>query len=514
MTFFTSSRRRSRWGFQATMTGMLIAMACVVAQPMLPAEMATTRTSTIWVAAAALMLSLTVLVGMRRLVRRRLDAAERAARVKLQLLQRDELTDALARRFFLDGLRNRLRHPAATPHCLLLVDLDHFKSLNDAFGHKVGDLALVHLVQLAHAVFPAALVGRLGGDEFAILVESPADEAFFQNVQLFLSRLREPCVMSGRQLRLSASLGVACFPEHSTSAEELRALADLALYESKNAGRGRLTMFDTEMLRHQRQRRFIERELRAAILLDQLAVQYQPILDIDQKVVAVEALVRWNHPIRGWIPPGEFVPIAEESTLIDLLGEWVMRRVCLDASQFGGIMIAINVSAAQLRRDDVVSTLRAVIDETGVDCSRLCIEITETFAGSASAEVIQRIKAIREMGLRVSLDDFGTGNCGFSYLQRLPIDLIKIDRSYIQQMQSDELSRALTTALAQIGRAIDLRVLAEGVETEEHFALARAAGCTLFQGFHFSRPGNVEDIAPLVRGLPVRGPAAFSTANL
>jgi EAL domain-containing protein (putative c-di-GMP-specific phosphodiesterase class I) len=274
-------------------------------------------------------------------------------------------------------------------------------------------------------------------------------------------------------------------------------LADLALYESKAAGRGRVTVFDEEMLSEKRYRRLVERELRAAVYLGELELHYQPIVNADSSPYALEGLIRWRHSVRGLIAPAEFIPIAERSTLIDMLGEWVFRRACADIGHFQGRRISVNVSGEQLKRDEIVTMCDRVLRETGRSAAQFVIEITETVATAATPEILRRLEALRGLGFHIALDDFGTGHCGFNYLKTLPIDSIKIDRSYIRSLAHDQVAQIFVSALAQIARIQNVGIVAEGVETAEEFALAKAAGCNRFQGYFFGRPVPRDKIGAL-----------------
>ncbi|EKF18033.1 putative bifunctional diguanylate cyclase/phosphodiesterase [Nitratireductor pacificus] len=426
---------------------------------------------------------------LRRNVIHRLRHAARVEAERHKLTETDLLTGALTRGRFLDELTTSigsLTRPRRV--MLLLVDVDHFKQLNDGFGHQFGDEALAHLVACARHCFPDCTIGRLGGDEFAILMYGNDLARCRTRAGKLLDMLQRGRSREGHQVPLSASIGIAIAPQHASSAKELPLLADLALYESKGAGRGRVTVFDPEMLSEKRQRRFMERELRAAIYLNELELHYQPVINADRTRFAVEGLVRWRHPARGMISPGEFVPVAERSSLIDLLGEWVFRRACLDIGQFADCRVSINISGEQLKRDGVVQMLARVLEETGCQAERFILEITETVATAATPEVIGRIEKLRAMGFHVALDDFGTGHCGFNYIKTLPIDSIKIDRSYIRNLGDDRIAQVFVSALTQIARIQGLTIVAEGIETEMEFELARAAGCNRFQGYLLGRP--------------------------
>ncbi len=439
--------------------------------------------------AVLLVLSILLILWIRHRLRCEVEAAQLAAARQVALLQVDPLTGAMTRRTFMAALKSATRPMQDSEPCTLaLLDVDHFKSLNDGFGHNVGDFALTHLVEVARQTLPGALIGRLGGDEFAVLLQGCDETQSLAMMDEFLTALKTPTFAASRQLNLSASIGLVTAPRQTTFFEEMILLADLALYESKRRGRGRATVFDPDMLRIKRNRRMIERDLRAAIMLDELDIHYQPITDAQQTILGVEALVRWKHPIRGMIPPAEFIPVAEEGALIDMLGEWVLRRACLDLEGLPGRFVSVNVSPSQLRRNDLVEVVKAVLRDSGVAPHQLVLEITENVSLLSIPEVLGRIQSLRTMGIVIALDDFGTGHCTFNYLRSLPVDIVKIDRSYVSRLADDPVSRVFVSAVLEIARALRLSVVAEGIETEEEFSLSRAAGCTRFQGYLLGRP--------------------------
>lgn len=420
---------------------------------------------------------------------------ERGKRERSAMMTEDEITGALTRRVFLSACEDEMRRIGKDRvYGLFAVDMDYLKLLNDSLGHTTGDFALRHLVKVIRRTFSGAIVGRLGGDEFGIFtpVAGPAEaEALCRRC---LDGLQLTEFFEGRPMSLSASIGIAISPVHTRFFSELMHCADLALYESKRNGRGQATLFNEEMLRDRQHQRFVERELRAAILLDELSLVYQPIVNIEGTIACYEALVRWNHPVRGQIPPADFIPIAEQSLLIDLLGEWVMRHALADAADFGDRLVAVNVSPSQLKRDDVVDMVRRVLVSTGIAPGRVVLEMTESVAMTATPDVLRRFEALREMGLSLSLDDFGTGYCGFGYLRTFPVETIKIDRSYIKRLGNADADNVVVAALASVARAMTLEVVAEGIETEEQLELAKAAGCQLFQGYHIARPMKKADL--------------------
>ena len=439
-----------------------------------------------------------VLFGRLRAQSGREEERRRAAELSADL-RRDQTTGLLARRFFMEELGARIRRVRVEGPTigrglsLLLIDLDNFKALNDGFGHKAGDEALAALSERLRQIFPHSCLGRIGGDEFAVSVDVEEPDEVLALAEALLASLVEPVILNGQQVRLGCSVGIAVAPRHASFAADLLALADLALYESKRAGRGRATLFDEELLKEERHLRFIERELRAAVLLDHLDMAYQPIIDSSGRCVGAEALLRWSHPSLGSVSPADFIAVAERSTLIDRVGEWVLRRVCRDLPRMPVEYVAFNVSGAQLQRPGFLEMVRSILEETGTDPRRLIAEITENVALSGTRPVIGTLEAMRGMGIRIALDDFGTGHCSFKTLQALPVDVIKLDRSYVSSMLEDRVSRIFAVAVCETARTLGLPVVAEGVETKEEAAAARSVGCSLFQGYRYSRPVPLRD---------------------
>lgn len=494
MTSQTSIRRQGIAVYQGLL-GLQLMMLCIAIAGL--ASSAATPLFALLLAMA--MAALAILVFARRRLARRFLIGDAAHRTLMQTTARDSLTGARTRHAFLQALAAGVNHGSRSTVSLLLIDVDHFKSINDSLGHGVGDAVLRHLVETGEAVFPKGSVSRLGGDEFAVLMQDAETERAAEAAALFLQRLSVPTMIAGRQVRVGASVGIATSPHHSVFGDELMLCADLALYEAKRRGRGTFVVFDDDMMAEQKYRRLIERELRAAIMLDELELHYQPMTDVSGEIFSVEALIRWRHPVRGLMAPDGFIPIAEQSTLIDRLGEWVLRRACRDAAALPGRRIGINVSGAQLKREAFLDMVVAVLGETGCTAARFTFEITESVALGASAGVLQRLKALQEMGAHIALDDFGTGHFGFNSLSLLPIDAIKIDQSYIQAMAADETAGILVAAIGSIGRSRSIAVVAEGIETEEQLILARTAGCTIFQGYLLGRPVPLAQISRLAR---------------
>jgi diguanylate cyclase (GGDEF)-like protein len=381
----------------------------------------------------------------------------------------------------------------------LQIDMDNLKVLNDSAGHGAGDAALVALVRELGLLMPNAIIGRLGGDEFGVLIPGHDNKPALCRVgQRLLRQLDEPRSIGGRMTRLSATIGVALAPGDSDDPNELIAIADLALYKGKQAGRGCVVPFDPDMLGDERHRRFVERELRAALLMDELELHYQPVVDSCSGLVrSHEALVRWRHKVRGMIPPGQFIPIAEQSSLIDRLGKWVLRRACLDQAQLG-TPIAVNVSPVQLRRQDFVANFLSILEETGVSASLIILEITENAPLATGSVEMDNLARLRSMGMRIAIDDFGAGHASLHYLRDFAFDIIKIDRTYVADFADNPVNAMIVSAVCDIANSLSLDVIAEGIETEEQRLLLTEAGCSGLQGYHLGRP------MPLPRRKPAR----------
>lgn len=419
----------------------------------------------------------------RRLVLIAREAAETAAR-----LNRDALTGLYNRAYFLDALEESVFHGAGQAVGYMHLDMDNLKALNDNSGHHAGDAALVHLARVIQSVVPGATIGRLGGDEFGILIPGHDNKAGLRRLgEEMLRQLETPAVIAGRMVRLSASIGIALAPQDTTDAADLIYKADLALYKAKRSGRGMVVAFVKDMLGDERQRRFIERELRAALLLNELEVHYQPVFDASMTIRSYEALVRWRHQVRGMISPADFVPIAEESDLIEKLGEWVLRRICADQIALGGQPVAINVSPVQLRDAEFASRFAATLSEARVDPRQIIVEITETVPLNAGKVELANLADLRITGVRIAIDDFGAGHASLQYLRSLAFDIIKIDRSYISNLEANSLDSTIVAAVCNIARHLHVDVVGEGIETEGQLSLLLEAGCTRFQGYFLGR---------------------------
>ncbi|OQP32836.1 putative bifunctional diguanylate cyclase/phosphodiesterase [Pantoea latae] len=386
---------------------------------------------------------------------------------------------------------------------LLLIDLDRFKNINDTYGHHAGDeliIAVAH--RLSSLVRASDTVGRIGGDEFIVVMPEVDNIGQVQALaQRILDALSQPFALFGGEVWSGASIGLVLAPKDGLDRQELVRKADIALYEAKSGGRGKYRQFERVMDESIRTRQSIAADLRTALQSYQgLAVWYQPLMDIDGKnMVGVEALLRWDHPTRGAIPPGDFIAIAEETGLIIPLGEWVLREACLTQQRFPDLMVAVNVSPVQFRATGFVARMIDIVRECGGDPQRIELEITEGVLIEDEHEARAIIIALREAGFRIALDDFGTGYSSLNYLSTFPVDKIKIDRSFTQSLGVAENSVAIIESVVKLGHAMGLTVTAEGVETTGQMSALADAGCNQLQGYLFSKAVPLERLGDWMR---------------
>ncbi|MBX9843585.1 MAG: bifunctional diguanylate cyclase/phosphodiesterase [Xanthobacteraceae bacterium] len=385
---------------------------------------------------------------------------------------------------------------------LAFLDLDGLKDINDAYGHAAGDDLLKEVGnRLRKVMLRDACCGRFDGDEFALALIAPDMEAAEDAVQAVAAELARPYWADGQIVQLGVTTGLAHAPRDGRSRDELMRRSDLALRSGKRKERGRVVRFAPPMDVEFDDRRFLERELKRAIEDQSLDVHYQPIVGADgTRVLGAEALLRWNHPLRGAIPPGKFVSIAESCGLMAKLGEFVLRRALADARRWPGLYIAVNLSPVQVRDTALVETITELLAEYGVPASRLMLEVTEGVLIDNPAEAKARLDALKALGVRLALDDFGTGYSSLTYLQRFKFDKLKIDKGFVEPLARQAESQAVVQAIVALGRALNLTLLAEGVETEEQRVLLRLAGCDEMQGFLFARPAPREALDRLVAG--------------
>jgi diguanylate cyclase len=439
---------------------------------------------------------LTFLVMYIRWIARNLAESEKTTQ---KLLGRDPLSGLPNRLLFGERLDDELRRLTHTGGGLavMFLDLDRFKDVNDTFGHQAGDqlikLTARRLEGLLHA--PDTLA-RFGGDEFAIIqtgLRSPDDAAIL--ARRILDSITHPFDVAEAPVTIGISIGVALAPEHGRDRETLMRLADTALYEAKSAGRNRYCVFQQQMDETIRMRQVVAEDLRLAIANNELVLHYQPVFSADgETIVAIEALVRWPHPKQGMIPPTSFIAMAEERGLIIPLGEWVLRRACQDARRWPHLRMAVNVSAVQFRHRDFVASVVRALGETGMEPSRLELELTEGVVVEDADAAEAAMMELRGLGVNLALDDFGTGYSSLIYLRRFAFDKIKIDRSFLESMEATGESAILVHSIVHLGRTLGLTVTAEGVETPEQHRFLQALGCHQLQGYLFSPPVPADEI--------------------
>ena len=404
----------------------------------------------------------------------------------------DALTDLPNRALFHERLRQQLDQIVPGEQlAVLYIDIDEFKSVNDSLGHMIGDELLKSVaLRLGRCVDGADFVARLGGDEFAIVQTAVKDPSEVVDlVTRAFDAIREPCECLGHQVASDASIGIALAPQHGIDLDQILKNADLAMYAAKSAGRRTWRFFEPAMDAHVKARRLLETDLRKAIADQALEVYYQPCLSLhSNRITGCEALVRWRHPERGMVSPAEFIPIAEETGLINELGEWVLATACAEATTWSDdISIAVNVSPVQFRSGTLALKIIAALAASGLPASRLELEITEAVLirdDDAALEVLHQLRAI---GVRIALDDFGTGYSSLSYLQRFPFDKIKIDRCFVNDL-AEQGGSSIVQAVVNIAAARHMTTTAEGVETQRQQEMLRALGCTEMQGYLFSPP--------------------------
>ena len=431
----------------------------------------------------------------------------------------DALTNLPNRTLFQDRLTQSLARAKRSNSTVsvLCLDLDRFKAVNDLNGHTAGDQLLRRVAERLTRVLRADdTVARLGGDEFAIIqvgVSHPDGPAIL--AERLVKELAQPFDLGGHQTVVGTSIGIALFPSDGASGDELVRAADTALYRAKESGRGTFRFFEAEMDLRLQERRLLERDLRHAIAAGELQLHYQPLADCDaMKVLGFEALVRWPHPERGSVSPVEFIPLAEESGLIMPLGQWVLKTACSEAMTWPeDKIIAVNLSPVQFRHADLAKTVLDILAETGLKPERLELEITEGVLIEDADRTLATLKALKAAGVRISLDDFGTGYSSLSYLQRFPFDKIKIDRSFIWEMEANDGSMAIVRAVIALGRSLQLKVTAEGVETQQQLDLLRAQECDQAQGYLLGKPMAREDVATLLHDPDRLAVFATTTSN-
>ncbi|MEJ1355566.1 MAG: EAL domain-containing protein [Candidatus Sedimenticola sp. (ex Thyasira tokunagai)] len=414
------------------------------------------------------------------------------------LAHHDPLTDLPNRLLFNSQLEHTIKHAHRnnSVFAVLFLDLDRFKNINDSLGHKAGDNLLQQLaVRLKEAVRLDDTVARISGDEFVILLEDIGTaENTAHTVEKIISTFNTPFLLDDHETHITSSVGISLYPANGDNVAELLRNADTAMYRAKDEGRNTYQFYNQEMTSIAFERVVMENALRAALNHNEFRLLYQPQIDmVSGKLIGVEALIRWDHPEIGEILPGKFIPLAEENGLIHDIGAWVMETACQQGQHwleegFDFGRISVNIAHSQLQQSNFVDNTKATLKRTQLPAGRLEIEVTESVIMQNAEHAIQRLKTLRILGLRISLDDFGTGYSSMSYLKLLPIDKLKIDLSFIRNIPHDTNDMAITEAVIALGKALDLQVIAEGVETEQQAAFLKGKGCRQAQGFLYSRP--------------------------
>jgi diguanylate cyclase (GGDEF)-like protein len=425
---------------------------------------------------------------------------QRAQEQIAHMARHDALTD-LPNRVL---LRERLEHELKRVKrgellAMLCLDLDHFKSVNDTLGHPIGD-ELLKLVadRLRGCTREPDTIARLGGDEFAIIMtqlQKPADAA------VLARRIREaiikPYQIDGHQIVSDISIGISVAPLDGTEPDRLMKNADLALYGAKAEGRGTFRFFEQEMDTRMKARRDLELDLRTALTQNEFELYYQPLVNLEtNEISAFEALIRWNHPIRGLISPAEFIPIAEDTGLIIPIGEWVLATACQEAVNWPDhVKIAVNLSPAQLKSRSLLKVVTSALADSNMAANRLQLEITESLLMQNTFATLATLHELRKLGVQIAMDDFGTGYSSLSYLRSFPFDKIKIDRSFIQDLSNGAEPLAIVNAVAGLAKCLNMVSTAEGVETQQQFEALQAIGCTEMQGYLFSKARPADEVS-------------------
>ena len=381
---------------------------------------------------------------------------------------------------------------------VLSIDLDRFKEVNDVFGHATGDTLLCEAGRRLREAAGGAFLARFGGDEFALIVADGAQPSEAVAERL-LQAMSTDIAAGDQSVHVGLSIGVAVYPSDGADATALMANADAALYRAKAAGRGTIRFFEAHMDERLRERRALQHELHAAIDNEELTLYYQPQARIGGETIGFEALVRWNHPVRGVVPPGTFIPLAEESNLIDDMGVWILREACREAASWPTpLTVAVNLSPIQFRHGDLPSLVHAILLETGLAPQRLELEITEGVLINDFTRAVSILRRLKALGVSIAMDDFGTGYSSLSYLQSFPFDKIKIDRTFISNLTENHYSATIVRAVIGLGRGLHLPVLAEGVETAAQLEFLARESCDEVQGYHIGRPAPIEQYAAMV----------------
>ncbi len=447
--------------------------------------------------------------GIRGIVLTSRDVSERRrAEKRVQYLANYDVLTSLPNRFL---MQDRLTQAVAQAHRnrlrvgLMHIDLDRFKVVNETLGHYVGDALLKQAAErIRKLIREGDTVARTGGDEFTIVFPNVTSlPALSISAERLLEDLARPFPGEGQDLFVSASLGISLYPDDAGTADELIKHADAAMYSAKHLGRNNYQFFTADLNREVQDRMLIEGGLRTAIQRDELSLVFQPKIDLaTRRVIGAEALLRWNHPKLGMISPARFVPVAEEAGLVGAIGEWVLRTACRQIRKWQdaglSLQIAVNVSARQFQQYNVADLVLSVMQESGVRAENLEVELTESAVMHDAENSIITLERLADSGVQIAIDDFGTGYSSLSYLKRLPLDVLKIDQSFVRDISSDPNDAAIVRAIITLARSLGIKVIAEGVENEAQLAFLNAYGCHYGQGYLFGKPLSVVDFESML----------------
>jgi diguanylate cyclase (GGDEF)-like protein len=388
----------------------------------------------------------------------------------------------------------------------MLIDLDRFKFVNDSMGHKAGDVLLMTVAaRLRGALREADTVARLSGDEFVVILTQHQDESLSADiVQRLMDTVAAPVMLGGKEFCVTCSIGVAVYPTDGAPADSLIEHADIAMYRAKKRGRNNYQFYTPAMNEEAMERVRIETALRSALERNEFVLHYQPQVELATgAIVGMEALIRWQHPELGMVAPSRFIGVAEETGLIVPIGLWVLRAACAQnkawqAAGLGKLRVAVNLSARQFGADNLVQDLRTVLEETGLPPACLDIELTESLFMSDTDQAVELLHSMKALGVNLSIDDFGTGYSSLSYLSRFPIDVLKIDRSFVNGVTRDAGNAAIVSSIIALAHNLKLAVIAEGVETAEQLDYLKRHGCDEMQGYYFSKPLDAADFEKLL----------------
>ncbi len=427
----------------------------------------------------------------------------------------DVLTGLPNRRMFLDRLQREMIRARRRDYmgALFFIDLDRFKMINDTLGHETGDLLLKEIaLRLQSCLREDDTAARLGGDEFVVILSDLGKQGneIKQTSMMVAEKVRnalgEKYILNGNEVLSTPSIGIVTFPaKDQSTAEDLIRFADTAMYQAKSEGRNEIRFFNPEMQAQVDTQRQLEKELRKAFDAKQFSLNFQPLYDSNNKIINAEALLRWHHPDRGWISPAEFIPLAEETGLIISLGDWVLRETCRQLKSWETIeagnkhfslpLIAVNVSPKQFRQPNFVAQISAILEEYKIRPDRLELELTEGIVIADVDDTINKMNALQSLGIHIAIDDFGTGYSSLAYLKRLPINVLKIDQSFVRDIAQDKDNSVIVETIISMARHLGLDTTAEGVETGEELNFLAAQGCNTFQGYYFSKPLTADEFA-------------------